>query len=238
MPADLATAATPTALNADFSRRAVQTPDAASWVRSPLPGVTRRMLDRVGGEVARATSVVRYAPGSSFSRHVHGGGEEFLVLEGVFSDENGDYPAGWYVRNPPGTAHAPHSQEGCVILVKLWQFAPDDLQPVHLDTAAEGGWQRGAGAGLDEVLLLHEHCGVSTQIRRCAAGVELTPASGHRSAEFYVLDGELLEGAERYPAGSWLRFPPDGTPLLRAGPSGARVYLKTGAIGADFLQPP
>ncbi|GAL13613.1 hypothetical protein JCM19233_4618 [Vibrio astriarenae] len=51
-------------------------------------------LDRVGGEVARATSIVRYKPNSAFSPHTHDGGEEFFVLEGVFSDEHGDYPQG------------------------------------------------------------------------------------------------------------------------------------------------
>jgi hypothetical protein len=59
------------------------------------------MLDRIGDEVARATSIVRYAPASHFSPHVHDGGEEFLVLEGTFQDEHGDYPVGSYVRNPP-----------------------------------------------------------------------------------------------------------------------------------------
>ena len=92
------------------------------------------MLDRSGGEVARATSIVRYAPGARFDRHVHGGGEEILVLEGVFSDESGDHPAGTYLRNPPGSAHAPFSREGCVLFVKLWQFTAGDtaaLRPGH-----------------------------------------------------------------------------------------------------------
>jgi len=107
-------------LNNDFSLRATDFADTAVWQPSPLPGVERRLLDRVGAEVARATSVVRYAPGSRFDAHTHGGGEEILVLEGVFSDETGDHPAGTYLRNPPGTRHAPFSEHGCVLLVKLW----------------------------------------------------------------------------------------------------------------------
>jgi anti-sigma factor ChrR (cupin superfamily) len=114
----MATAATFN-LHDDFSRRAVSLATDATWTPSPQAGVERRMLDRVGGEIARATSVVRYVPGSRFSRHVHGGGEEILVLEGVFSDETGDYPPGSYLRSPPGSSHAPFSVEGCVILVKL-----------------------------------------------------------------------------------------------------------------------
>jgi anti-sigma factor ChrR (cupin superfamily) len=81
-------------LNADFSKRAVVHAATLAWTASPVPGVERRMLDRIGDEVARATSIVRYAPRSCFPPHVHGGGEEFLVLEGVFQDEHGDFPAG------------------------------------------------------------------------------------------------------------------------------------------------
>ena len=94
-------------LNADFSKRVVIRPDDYEWVASPMPGVERMMLDRIGDEVARATSLVRYAPNSRFSAHVHGGGEEFLVLEGTFADEHGQYPAGTYIRNPIGTGHTP-----------------------------------------------------------------------------------------------------------------------------------
>jgi anti-sigma factor ChrR (cupin superfamily) len=94
-------------INADFSRRVAVHAARLPWVPSPMAGVKRRMLDRIGDEVARATSIVRYAPGSRFSPHTHGGGEEFLVLEGVFQDEHGDFPAGSYVRNPPTSRHSP-----------------------------------------------------------------------------------------------------------------------------------
>src|SRR5271166_3471905 len=101
----------------------------------PIAGVERRMLDRIGAEVARATTIVRYAPGSSFSTHTHDGGEEFLVLEGVFSDEHGDFPAGSYIRNPPTSRHTPGSAPGCTIFVRLWQFDPNDRTQVRVDTA-------------------------------------------------------------------------------------------------------
>jgi len=94
-------------LNDDFSKRVLIHSDKIDWIASPMPGVDRRMLDRIGGEVARATSIVRYAKGSHFSAHTHSGGEEFIVLEGVFQDEHGDYPVGTYVRNPPTTSHTP-----------------------------------------------------------------------------------------------------------------------------------
>ena len=109
-------------LNSDFGARAAVHAARRDWTPSPIPGVDRRMLDRVGDEVARATSIVRYAAHSRFAPHTHTGGEEFLVLNGVFQDEQGDYPAGAYVRNPPTSSHTPRSEAGCTIFVKLWQF--------------------------------------------------------------------------------------------------------------------
>jgi anti-sigma factor ChrR (cupin superfamily) len=123
-------------LNADFSRRAVVHAAQLDWVPSPMPGVHRRLLDRIGDEVARATSIVRYAPASHFSPHVHDGGEEFLVLDGVFQDEHGDCPAGSHIRIPSTTSHTPGSEPGCTIFVKLWQFDPNDRTCVRLDTNA------------------------------------------------------------------------------------------------------
>src|SRR5260221_11120889 len=121
-------------INADFTKRASVHAGESEWVKSPMPGVERRMLDRVGDEVARATSIVRYAPGTAFSPHSHLGGEEFFVLDGIFQDERGDYPAGSYVRNPPASRHTPRSQAGCTIFVKLFQFDPADRSHVTIDT--------------------------------------------------------------------------------------------------------
>ncbi|MCZ6590022.1 MAG: cupin domain-containing protein, partial [Alphaproteobacteria bacterium] len=115
-------------LNADFSQRVAIDTTSQPWVASPLPGVERRMLDRIGDEVARATSLVRYAPDSYFSPHEHSGGEEFFVLDGVFSDEHGDYGPGMYLRNPIGSSHKPFSRDGCTIFVKLGQMDPDDQE--------------------------------------------------------------------------------------------------------------
>ncbi|MBC7152367.1 MAG: cupin domain-containing protein [Rhizobium sp.] len=108
-------------LNADLDEPVIVHAARLDWTPSPAAGVDRRMLYREGGEIARATSIVRYAPGSAFPEHAHDGGEEILVLEGVFQDEHGDYPAGSYFRNPPGTAHSPAAAEGCKIFVRLWQ---------------------------------------------------------------------------------------------------------------------
>ena len=118
----------------DFSERIVLQADQLKWHASPIQGVERQMLDRDGEEVARATSVVRYAPNTEFTSHTHNGGEEILVLDGCFSDERGDYPAGTYLRNPPGSQHAPFSTEGCTLFVKLRQIAQTDSQELPLNT--------------------------------------------------------------------------------------------------------
>jgi anti-sigma factor ChrR (cupin superfamily) len=121
-------------VNADFSRRVVIATGEMPWIPSPQAGVERRPLDRIGGEVARATSLVRYAPASAFPAHEHALGEEFLVLDGVFSDEHGDYPAGTYVRNPPQSRHTPRTAPGCTIFVKLRQMAPSERHRMVIDT--------------------------------------------------------------------------------------------------------
>ncbi len=127
-------------LNADFSKSAVIRPADYEWVESPMPGVERMMLDRIGEEVARATSLVRYAPNSTFPQHEHSGGEEFFVLEGEFADEHRTYAVGSYVRNPIGTAHSPRvGEQGCILFVKLQQFEPDDQSQFVVDTKITNG---------------------------------------------------------------------------------------------------
>lgn len=228
---------TPRLFNADFDLRVVvgpPTPDG--WLASPLPGVQRHLLDRVGAEVARATSIVRYAPASYFDRHVHGGGEEFLVLDGVFSDEHGDYPAGTYIRNPPGTAHTPFSGQGCTIFVKLWQFAPDDLQPVGIDTR-RGVWRPGLVPGLT-VLPLHEHGGVGTALVRWAPDTPFDRHAHPGGEEILVLEGSFRDEFGAYPPGTWLRNPRHSQHRPFTGPEGALIYVKTGHLGAQFMALP
>jgi anti-sigma factor ChrR (cupin superfamily) len=220
-------------LNSDFNLRAVQNARGAVWNASPLPGVERRMLDRIGDEVARATSIVRYAAGSHFDRHVHDGGEEILVLDGVFSDEYGDYRAGAYMRNPPGTNHTPFSRDGCTLFVKLWQFAPDDTEPVRIDTST-AAWYPGPVPGLS-VMPLHEHDGVSTALVRWAPETRFNTHTHPGGEEILVLDGVFRDGDGDYPTGTWLRSPRGSRHTPFTGPEGAVTYVKAGAIGANFL---
>src|ERR1043165_9942959 len=130
-------------LRAKFDCREVVRPGDEGWRPSPMAGVERQMLDRIGEEVARATSIVRYAANARFSEHFHGGGEEVLVLAGSFHDATGDYPEGTYVRNPIGTAHAPWAgPDGAVLFVKLHQFHPDDTERVVIQTRT-ARWHQG-----------------------------------------------------------------------------------------------
>ena len=212
-------------INADFSRTALVHSEAEPWVPSPMPGVERRMLDRIGDEVARATSIVRYAPDSTFSPHTHGGGEEFVVLEGVFEDESGAFPAGTYVRNPPGSRHTPGSAQGCTIFVKLWQFAPDDRLQARKDMRAE---LERVDAGR-AVALLHEDERERVTYTEAAPGAAFE-AADPGGIELLVLDGTLSDDSRTLRRGSWLRLP-DGTPFTGVcGPEGARVWMKSGHL--------
>ena len=215
-------------LNADFSRRAAVHAARLAWTPSPIAGVDRRMLDRIGDEVARATSIVRYAPHSRFSPHTHGGGEEFLVLDGVFQDEHGDYPAGSYVRNPPTSRHTPGSEPGCTLFVKLWQFAPDDRTAVRLDT---GGTAFSAAPGRPgvEAMPLFRDDSEEVRLERWRPGAAVTlPLAG--GAELLVLAGGFAEGGEQFEPHSWLRLPCGSTLQATAGPAGCKLWLKTGHL--------
>lgn len=226
----------PIELRADFSQRVmVPPPGPDDWQPSPLRGVDRHLLDRIGGEVARATSIVRYAPRSRFDRHVHGGGEELLVLEGAFSDEHGHYPVGTYVRNPPGTAHAPYAEQGCTLFVKLWQFAEGDTQPVRIDTRS-AAWYPGLVPGL-KVQPLHDFDGISTALVHWAPHTHFDAHTHPGGEEILVLEGLFRDEFGEYPAGTWLRNPRWSRHTPFTGREGALIYVKVGHLGATLLEP-
>ena len=216
-------------LNADLGRRAVVDSEQLPWVESPLPGVQRRMLERDGEEVARATSIVRYAPGSAFAPHTHGGGEEFLVLDGVFTDESGDFGPGMYVRNPPGSSHTPSSAQGCTIFVKLRQMAPDEKEFVRVDTRT-AAWQAGARAGVSE-LPLYERGAERVRLVRLAPGTR-SPRHEHPGGEeILVLEGAYEDEQGSYGKGTWLRNPP-GSSHEVSSREGCTLYVKSGHLSA------
>ncbi|MEK6202533.1 MAG: cupin domain-containing protein [Psychrobacter sp.] len=214
-------------INADFSCRAALAPEHYQWVQSPQNGVERVMLDRVGAEKARATSIVRYAPESNFPHHLHPGGEEILVLSGTFSADNKDYPAGWYLRNPPTSGHQPYSHEGAVIFVKLWQMTVDETHHVAIDTNDTANWQAQGGR---EVCYLYSDVREKVSLQRGGAGEAVFADTIAGGAELLVLEGMLIEAGQTYQSGGWIRLPVDATSQITAGANGATVYLKTGHL--------
>lgn len=205
-------------INADFTKRAAVHFEDTPWVPSPAPGVERKMLDRIGDEVARATTIVRFAPGSAFDPHVHDGGEEFLVLDGVFQDEHGDFPAGSYVRNPPTTSHTPAAAQGAVILVKLHQFDPADRTEVK--TRADDG-------AAQQQLFQDAVETVTLQTWAPDQAVSLEAPGG---LEVFVVEGSYSESGEEFSRWDWLRLPPGSRLDAVTGPDGAKVWMKSGHL--------
>jgi ChrR Cupin-like domain len=212
-------------LNSDFGARAAVHAARLDWTPSPIPGVDRRMLDRIGDEVGSATSIVRYAPHSRFSPHTHGGGEEFLVLDGIFQDEHGDYPEGSYVRNPPTSSHIPRSEPGCTIFVKLWQFDPEDRTPVRIDTSVLSFVPAPGLSGV-EMAHLFENAWERVLLERWAPGA-VVDAPLPRGIELLVLGGAFTEGGEEFTRYSWLRLPAGSALRAKAGPQGCRLWAKS-----------
>ena len=192
-------------LHSDLTVRVAVDSNSLPWVSSPVEGVERRLLDRDGGEVARATSLVRYQAGRQFTAHRHDWGEEFLVLSGTFEDEFGRYPAGTYVKNPPGSSHAPGSTEGCVLFVKLRHLQEADTQRVVVDmnTAA---WRPGLVEGLS-VLPLSSFGTAHTALVRWAPGTHFQRHTHWGGEEIFVVDGTFEDEHGRYPKGTWMRSP-------------------------------
>jgi len=213
-------------LNMDFSQRVVIRSAEQEWLKSPAGGVLRKPLEREEAERGRATSIVMYEPGASFQTHQHPLGEEIFVLDGVFSDEQGDYPAGTYIRNPPGSSHAPYSEQGCTLFVKLHQFADTDLQTVRVDTKATL-WL--PGQGRLQVMPLHSHGTEHCALVKWPAGEVFKPHRHFGGEEILVLSGEFIDEHGRYPAGTWLRSPHMSahTPLVE---HETIIYVKTGHL--------
>jgi hypothetical protein len=189
------------------------------------------MLDRIGDEVARATSIVRYAPGSAFPWHSHEKGEEFLVLEGVFSDEHGSYPTGTYVRNPPGSAHIPFSTDGCRILVKLRQFRVDDLTPVVIDTTDGLGWQTDVRSGGD-IRGLHKVANEQVSMLRFQSGHDISIVVEDGGLEWLLISGSFSFDSSDYAAESWFRFPAGDRFNMQA-TEDCLIWQKTGHLPTD-----
>lgn len=214
-------------LNADLSQRVVLHSAELPWEPSPATGVLRRLLAREGGEDARATSVVRYAPGAAFPPHAHPQGEEVVVLDGEFEDEHGIYPAGTYFKNPPGSAHAPRSAAGCTLFVKLRQVEELDLARVVV-RPSDQRWQAGLVDGL-EVLALDQFGTTHVALVRWAPGTFFNKHQHFGGEEIFVLQGTFQDEYGSYPAGTWIRSPHMSThrPFSEAG---CLIFVKVGHL--------
>jgi anti-sigma factor ChrR (cupin superfamily) len=216
-------------VNADFAQRVVLATDTMPWIPSPQAGVERRLLDRIGGEVARATSLVRYTPASAFPAHGHALGEEFFVLDGVFSDEHGDYPAGTYVRNPPGSHHTPRTAPGCVIFVKLRQMQPSGEPRVVIDTNA-AHWRPGDASGHQRLRLHHaSETAERVMLERLEPGADIAEVDCPDGEEIFLLSGSLKDQYGSYGAGTWIRNPAGFRHSLES-EDGATYWVKRGHL--------
>ena len=214
-------------LNMDRSLRIAIETAGMPWEESPSAGVRRKKLEREAAESGQVTSVVRYDADSRFPAHVHPRGEEVFVLSGVFMDEHNNYPAGTYLRNPPGTRHAPGSKDGCDLLVKLNMFDPEDLEPVCVQTRT-AEWLPGLVPGLS-VMPLHSFKTEHVALVRWAPGTRFKPHTHPGGEEIFVLNGVFEDEMGVYPQGTWLRNPPYSQHLPFT-QEGCTIFVKTGHI--------
>lgn len=218
-------------LNMDLSKSIVINTALADDISSPCSGVSRKPLEREAAEAGRTTSIVTYRPGAKFDCHYHPLGEEIFVLEGVFSDEFGDYPTGTYLRNPPGSFHSPFSTNGCTLLVKLHQMNLKDKERVVIDTT-KAQWR--AGHGNLQVLPLHSFDTENVALVKWPKGEHFIRHSHYGGEEIYVLKGEFIDEHGRYPEGTWIRSPhlSSHDPFVE---NETIIFVKTGHLNSNSI---
>ncbi|MBP7790497.1 MAG: cupin domain-containing protein [Zoogloea sp.] len=214
-------------LNDDPSKRVVLRSAELPWQFSPVAGVERRLLARDGGEDARATSIVRYLPGAAFPSHAHPQGEEIVVLDGEFADEYGVYPAGTYIKNPPGSRHAPRSAAGCTLFVKLRHLDDRDSEQVVV-RPPDRRWRPGLVSGL-EVLALSQFGTTHTALVRWAPGTFFNKHQHFGGEEILVLQGTFQDEYGDYPSGTWIRSPHMSSHQPYSEP-GCLIFVKVGHL--------
>jgi anti-sigma factor ChrR (cupin superfamily) len=217
-------------LHTDFNLKVTVNTETVPWIASPVNGIDRKMLERDGDEVARATSLVRYAPNSSFTSHQHELGEEFFVLDGVFEDECGQYPAGTYVKNPVGSSHTPFTETGCTLFVKLRYLDPSDEERVVINTQS-AEWYQGLVPGLT-VMPLSTFGTTNTALVRWAPGTYFNPHRHFGGEEIFVIDGVFEDEHGSYPKGCWLRSP-HMSAHKPFSVEGCTILVKTGHLLVD-----
>ena len=213
-------------LNADYKQQIVLNHHDLDWAESAQTGVERRMLDSIGTEAAKSTSIVRYQPGSKFESQTHEFGAEILVLAGAFSDENGDYPTGTYMMNPPGSSHTPRSDDGCILFVKLGHLGADQQQREVVDTQTTQ-WLQGMVPGLTVMPLMRQ--GLGSTLVRWAPKTYFNPHKHFGGEEIFVVSGVFEDEHGRYPSGSWIRSP-HMSMHKPFSVEGCTIFVKTGHL--------
>jgi anti-sigma factor ChrR (cupin superfamily) len=218
-------------INGNLSSVVAVDTESMPWTPSPSCTVWRRRVHLVGPpESGQVTSIVRYEPGATFPKHDHPNGEEILVLEGVFSDEHGDWPAGTYLLNPEGFRHAPFSRDGCVLFVKLRQFPGRDRIHVAIQTG-DLAWSPTNEPGVASKQL-YEQAGFadSMHLARWAANADRGQTAYEKGAELFVINGEFSDESGRHRQGAWLRFPVGGSHVPST-QTGCTLFVKLGGLG-------
>lgn len=213
-------------INDDFNQRVVINHHDLPWVPSPELGVDRRMLERQGNEIAKTTSIVRYQAGSKFQAHQHELGEEIFVLDGTFSDETGNYRAGTYIMNPPGSSHAPYSESGCTLFVKLRHLGSEQVIREVIDTKA-APWYQGMVPGLKVMPLMQQ--GSGSTLVKWAPQTFFNPHRHYGGEEIFVVDGVFEDEHGRYSAGTWIRSPHMSMHKPFSN-EGCTIFVKTGHL--------
>ena len=225
----------PVSIHGDLTAFCAVDTKAMDWTSSPSSTVWRKRVHLVGpAESGQVTSVVCYDSHSSFPAHDHPGGEEILVLDGVFSDQQGDWPAGTFLLNPEGFRHAPFSKNGCVLLVKLRQYPGADRRHVAIDTNTVP-WQPGDIANLRrKPLYQQEGYADSVELQQWEPGADPGLIEYREGAELFVISGEFRDENGRFGQGYWLRFPAGSSHRL-VSDAGCVLYVKSG--GLKYLVP-
>lgn len=234
-------------LRSDLSIPHVVDSNLIPFVDSPTQGVQRRMLDRTGNEVARATTIVKYSPFARFPRHTHTGGEEFVILDGIFSDDlSGDHGPMSYCRHGIGTQHEPWTgEQGALLLVKLRQMNdPTETPIITIDTENSNEWKINSNENRQRLdLFSNTKTGESVWMEKWNPGFESDNWTvGQGGEEIFILKGDMnfenVDGTDdennknHCTQGFWIRRPInwEGRQFKVKTEHGCQLFIKTGHL--------
>lgn len=212
-------------INADFHVPVAVETEMINWQVSPTVGVKQDVLERTRKNKFRLTTLVQFPPGHIFKRLGHEGGVEFLVLSGVLSGSDGDYGAGFYIRNPAGLYCDCFTGDGCTVLLKLGQFLPFDRKRVVINTRNPAArWLPVGEPGVSR-FGLHQFSEEEVSLYRIRPECWVTFKYQNYGVEVFVCEGSIYVKGNRYATGNWLRYPA-GSRIKISTIGGACLYVK------------